>query len=147
MFSNEEKTFAGGHYLQPSVIRYDGEIPFGDVPDRPCTFVNFPYLCLENPDKLNLLPEEVDARKRKFPVRSLLQSRYRLQLTSEKDLKQSISALTNEQVDTCIQPTDAHLVRNATGTAKCSKIVHTHQLWCLSLSGGNTGYSCSHTLC
>ncbi|KIW75983.1 hypothetical protein Z517_10728 [Fonsecaea pedrosoi CBS 271.37] len=109
MFSNEEKTFVGGYYLQPGVIRYDGETPLQDVPDRPCTFVNFPYLCLEWPRELEALPEEPDPGNRKFPVRSLLQSRYRLQLTREKDQKQSISALTNRQVNACIQPAFAQL--------------------------------------
>ncbi|KIX98271.1 uncharacterized protein Z520_06351 [Fonsecaea multimorphosa CBS 102226] len=135
MFSNQEKTFVAGYYLQPGVIRYDGKLPLQDVPDKPCTFVNFPYLCLEDPIKLDELPEEPDPVKRKFPVRSLLQSRYRLQLTHEKDLKQSVSALTNRQVNACIQPAVAHLGSSTTTTEKCTKIVHAHQLWCLSLSG------------
>ncbi|OAP61154.1 hypothetical protein AYL99_03355 [Fonsecaea erecta] len=134
MFSSEEKTFAAGYYLQPGVIRYDGEVPLQDVPDRPCTFVNFPYLCLEDPTRLEALSEQPDPEKRKFPVRSLLQSRYRLQLTYRKDGKQSVSTLSNEQVNACIQPTVAHL-RSSISAAKCTKIVHIHQLWCLSLSG------------
>jgi hypothetical protein len=134
-FRNEEKTFAGGYYLQPAVMRYDGQIPLQDEPDRPCTFINFPYLCLEEPTEMARVTEEIDPLKRKFPVRSLLQSRYRLRLTHENDLEQSIASLKTTEVNRCIQPASARLDHVA--NAKCSKIVQVHQLWCVSLSGGN----------
>jgi hypothetical protein len=134
-FRNEEKKFAGGYYLEPAVRRYDGQIPLQDEPDRPCTFINFPYLCLEEPTAMTHVAEEVDPLKRKFPVRSLHQVRYRLQLTRSRDLRQSITSLKAREVNSCIQPASARL--HDVANAKCSKIVRVHQLWCVSLGGGN----------
>jgi hypothetical protein len=128
--NTKEKEFANGRFLLPSVIRYDGLSKSGD--DKPCTFFNFPYFCVQDPGS----PTSTRGTGPEHPVRTLLQSRYRLENTGVRDGLQSITTLSQSEVNKCVRSQHIKLAQHSAGSFHA--IIHVPQLWGMSLSGGMT---------
>jgi hypothetical protein len=130
--ATDERDFIGGKFLIPGATRYDGQSKNDD--EKPCTFFNFPYFSVERPRTRTQPQVQPAGGNLEHPVRTLLQSRYRLEATDARDQDQSITKLTRREVNTCIRPSS-----NCTGqdvnNHKSKPIIHVPQLWCLSLSG------------
>jgi hypothetical protein len=132
VWATDERDFVGGKFLNPATTRYDGQSKNDD--EKPCTFFNFPYFSVEKPYTKTNYEAEVPGMYLEHPVRTLLQSRYRLEATDTRDLDQSITKLSRSEVRTCIRPSPNRYEENVDN--KFKPIIHVPQLWCLSLSGG-----------
>jgi hypothetical protein len=134
VWATDERDFVGGKFLNPATTRYDGQSKNDD--EIPCTFFNFPYFSLEKRHAKTNREAEVPGTSVEHPIRTLLQSRYRLEATDTRDLEQSITNLSRSEVRTCIRPSPNRYEENVDNKSK--PIIHVPQLWCLSLSGGKT---------
>jgi hypothetical protein len=142
VWATDERDFVGGKFLNPATTRYDGQSKNDD--EKPCTFFNFPYFSVEKPYAKSHHEAETPSTNPEHPVRSLLQSRYRLEATDTRDLDQSITKLSRSEVRTCIRPSPNRYEQNVNNKVK--PIIHVPQLWCLSLSGGKTYFDSRPTL-
>jgi radical SAM superfamily enzyme YgiQ (UPF0313 family) len=134
VWATDEREFVGGKFLNPATTRYDGQSKNDD--EKPCTFFNFPYFSIEKPHTETEDKAKPAGTNLEHPVRTLLQSRYRLEATDDRDLDQSITKLSRSEVKTCIrQPYNGD---EENTDHKLKPIIHVPQLWCLSLSGGKT---------
>jgi hypothetical protein len=132
VWATDERDFIGGKFLIPGATRYDGQSKNDD--EKPCTFFNFPYFSVEIPRTRTQSQVQPAGGNLEHPVRTLLQSRYRLEATDDRDQDQSITKLTRREVNTCIRPSSNHAGQNINNN-KSKPIIHVPQLWCLSLSG------------
>jgi hypothetical protein len=132
VWATDERDFIGGKFLIPGATRYDGQSKNAD--EKPCTFFNFPYFSVERPHTRTQPQVQPVGGNLEHPVRTLLQSRYRLEATDARDQDQSITKLTRREVNTCIQPS-SNYARQDVNNHKSKPIIHIPQLWCLSLSG------------
>lgn len=155
----KERNYVGGKFLITGPIRYDGRLLERDDDDHPCIFFSFPYLAVgdfhdgaraaatSRPDQSAAQGEQCDTHgsarglfKTKktsiHPVRTLLQSRYRLESTKKRDDNQSITTLTKKEVKDCISASKDP-ARQVDGVKSKPKI-HVPQLWGLSVSGGTS---------
>ena len=81
-----EKQFIHGRYLKPTVLVYDGADPEEDSEEpKTATFITLPIFTIDVP-KRHTSTKEDEAH----PVRALLQSRYRLESTKNRDKGQVI---------------------------------------------------------
>ena len=94
-----ERAFVGGSFLSPTAIRYDmlNDSRYGG--DKCCAFLNFPYLAMMGAQKTMAFGKG-DPR---HPTRTLLQSRYRLNETGNRDDSQCIRMLDTRSLKSCIQ--------------------------------------------
>jgi len=132
VWATDERDFIGGKFLIPGATRYDGQSKNAD--EKPCTFFNFPYFSVERPHTGTQPRGQPASGNLEHPVRTLLQSRYRLEATDARDRDQSITKLTRREVNTCIRPSSNYAGQNV-HHHKSKPIIHVPQLWCLSLSG------------
>lgn len=132
VFATDERDFIGGKFLAPGATRYDGQSKNDD--EKPCTFFNFPYFSVERPHARTPSQVQPVGSNLEHPVRTLLQSRYRLEATDARDQDQSITKLTRREVNTCIRPS-FNYARQDINKNKSKPIIHVPQLWCLSLNG------------
>lgn len=121
-----EREFVGGRFLSPRAFRYDmlDESRYGV--DKCCIFLSFPYFAVQKPR------ESVRFKKgdERHPARTLLQSRYRLNETSEKDEAQCIRMLDTDSLKSCIKnPFDAE-TSHLTGKTN-DELIYVPQLWAL----------------
>ena len=84
-----ERNFVGGRYLEPLTLRYDSQDVSKYSVDKTCIFFNFPYLCVA-PKSLRQYKEAGDPA---HPARTLLQSHYHLNKTTDRDNLQCITWL------------------------------------------------------
>lgn len=128
-----EKTFVGGYFWQPGAMRYDGLHKTTNSSHSPCTLLNFPYFCLEphRSVKRQRVAEEPSS-SRVYPVRSLLQSFYRLELTDRREQKQCVNKLSTEQLNKCLWPAK---VRKPAAYGR-KDVLTVQQAWCLSIVEG-----------
>ena len=168
-----EKIFTGGNFLIPGLVRYDVRSYRED--DRPCTFFCFPYFAVGDFDQapkstsklgtgLRNLKRAIPRRTKTVesdpvaqnryatlvagnlhPVRMLLQSRYRLESTRNRDLKQSITKLSQSEVHNCIRLYQTDYVPSRNEKSKWHLPIHVPQLWGMSLSGGRLYDACCVT--
>jgi hypothetical protein len=131
VWATDERDFIGGKFLIPGATRYDGQSKNDD--EKPCTFFNFPYFSVERPHTKTQPHVQPAGGNLEHPVRTLLQSRYRLEATDARDQDQSITKLTRREVNTCIRPSSNYARQDVNNKSK--PIIHVPQLWCLSLSG------------
>lgn len=138
VWATDERDFVGGKFLNSATTRYDGQSKNDD--EKPCTFFNFPYFSVQKPNPK--LPSQADlaSPSLEHSVRTLHQSRYRLEATDDRDLDQAITKLSRSDVRMCIHPLPSRSAANVDNQVK--PIIHVPQLWCLSLSGGTTRSSC-----
>jgi hypothetical protein len=132
VWATDERDFIGGKFLIPGTTRYDGQSKNDD--EKPCTFFNFPYFSVERPHTKTQSQRQPAGGDLEHPVRTLLQSRYRLEATDVRDQDQSITKLTRREVNTCIRP-PFNYTGQGMNNNKSKPIIHVPQLWCLSLSG------------
>ena len=82
------RDFDGGKYLQPATLRYVIQHPDSATEDQSCVFFSFPYLSLMRPQAV-----EGTGQKSDHVPRTLLQSKYRLHNTKDRDKTQRITSL------------------------------------------------------
>ena len=123
--SLHERLFVGGSFLNPTAIRYDLHDTSRYGIDRCSMFVNFPYFTLKKAQQ-RLRCDRGDSR---HPTRTLLQSRYRLNDTTERDKSQAIRMLDAGSLRNCIEAPKAdstHLTQKVVG-----ELIYVPQLWAL----------------
>jgi hypothetical protein len=130
---SDERDFVGGKFLLPTAVRYDGRSKATTEPVKPCTFFNFPYLSLEE-HRVGACQDCQSAGPKDHPKRTLLQSRYRLERTSDKDEEQSVTTLSFEEIKKCVSAVTQNKIFNPYTTLK--PLLHVPQVWFASLSGG-----------
>lgn len=122
-----ESAFVGGSFLTPLALRYDILDDSKYSVDKCCIFLSFPYFAVGKAK-----PRKVFAKgSPEHPIRTLLQSAYRLNDTVEQDKFQSIRILEQETLRSCIDATGqdkAHISRKVT-----EELIHVPQLWALIL--------------
>ncbi|KAL9027900.1 MAG: hypothetical protein Q9196_003646 [Gyalolechia fulgens] len=120
-----ERAFVGGSFLSPTAIRYDmlNDSKYGG--DKCCTFLNFPYLAVMRARKTMAFGRG-DSR---HPTRTLLQSRYRLNGTGDRDDSQCIRMLDARALKSCIEGSRAETTR-LKGKVD-DELIYVPQLWAL----------------
>ncbi|KAL8838709.1 MAG: hypothetical protein Q9176_004949 [Flavoplaca citrina] len=120
-----ERAFVGGSFLSPTAIRYDmlNDSRYGG--DKCCAFLNFPYLAVMRAQKTSAFGRG-DSR---HPTRTLLQSRYRLNETGDRDDSQCIRMLDARSLESCIKDPRAGTTWPA-GKGD-DKLIYVPQLWAL----------------
>ncbi|KAL9041594.1 MAG: hypothetical protein Q9180_001180 [Flavoplaca navasiana] len=120
-----ERAFVGGSFLSPTAIRYDmlNDSRYGG--DKCCAFLNFPYLAVMRAQKTMAFGRG-DSR---HPTRTLLQSRYRLNETGDRDDSQCIRMLDARSLKSCIKDPRAGTTWPA--GKDDDKLIYVPQLWAL----------------
>ncbi|KAL8951301.1 MAG: hypothetical protein Q9222_002723 [Ikaeria aurantiellina] len=92
-----ERPFVGGSFLMPKATRYEmyDKSLYGG--DKTCMFLNFPFFTVKKAQPTQKL-EKGDL---KHPTRTLLQTRYRLNETTERDKSQCIRTLPIRSLESC----------------------------------------------
>ena len=136
-----ERMLRGGAYLLPHANRYDGNHVLKDKADLSCHFLNFPYFALKKPPLKptqihKIKPSNKDATNQKLhPMRTLLQSRYRSNVSILRDKSQALRKLERKNLRSCVapEPDDADL----SSTKLIDEVIYVPQLWAL-ISGTGT---------
>ena len=97
-----QKPFVGGSYLTPLALRYDNQDVSRYTVDKTCIFFSFPYLAMAAPDFRKHFPKG----HHEHPPRTLLQSHYRLNNTTDRDLFQCIKLLKGHEVRAYVETLD-----------------------------------------
>ena len=120
-----ERAFVGGSFLSPTAIRYDmlNDSRYGG--DKCCAFLNFPYLAVMRAQKTMAFGRG-DSR---HPTRTLLQSRYRLNETGDRDDSQCIRMLDARSLKSCIK--DPRAGTTWPTEKGDDKLIYVPQLWAL----------------
>lgn len=127
---NAERPFINGSFLRPYAHRYDGRHVSKEKVDTSCLFFNFPYICLKEPSSAAPKLTKGDPQ---HPVRTLLQSRFRLSKTTERDKHQSLKHLTKKVMSQyCKFPKG----RDLSSRAQIKEKVFVPQLWGMILGEG-----------
>ena len=120
-----ERDFVGGSFLTPLALRYDILDDSIYSVDKCCIFLSFPYFDVHQP-----------LQKRKFkkghvehPTRTLLQSRYRLNETTERDKSQCVRMLKGEALKACVDALNPICDRPMPKVTE--ELIHVPQLWAL----------------
>ena len=93
-----EKSFVGGKFLVPKALRYDNQDISRYTVDKTCIFFCFPYFSVANISYGTYATRgEPD-----HPPRTLLQSKYRLHQTIDRDDQQCIRMLSGKEVELSI---------------------------------------------
>ena len=118
-----QRPFIGGSFLTPVALRYIVLDDSKYSPDRCVIFLSFPYFAVTKPQAGKLFKKGDP----KHPVRTLLQSHYRLNETVERDKNQCIGLLKGKKLKSCIDAPDketAHL-----NSKKTKELICVPQLW------------------
>ena len=120
-----QRPFVGGSFLTPVARRYIVLDDSKYSADRCCIFLSFPYFAVTEPHAENLFVKG----ESKHPVRTLLQSHYRLNETVErdKDQDQCIKLLQGKNLKSCIDPPDMETPHLNGREAK--ERIYVPQLW------------------
>lgn len=122
-----ERAFVGGSFLAPTAIRYDMFDASSYGRDKRCMFLSFPYFAVTKAQS-RVTFRKGDSR---HSTRTLLQSRYRLNETVERDNAQCIRMLDADSLNSCIKAPWAetsHLTQKVT-----DELIYVPQLWGLIL--------------
>ena len=123
-----ERSFAGGKYLIPLALRYDNQDISKYTIDKTCIFFSFPYFQIAEPSFRRYFGKDYPGH----PPRTILQSRYRLNRTIDRDRYQCIRLLNNATLDSCMTPEG----RNAHKKRPTNMLVYIPQLWGLITGPG-----------
>ena len=118
-----QRPFVGGSFLAPVARRYIILDDSKYSADRCCIFLSFPYFAVTEPQA----ETPIVKGESKHPVRTLLQSHYRLNETVERDKNQCIKLLQGKNLKSCIEPPDlqtAHL-----NSREIKERIYVPQLW------------------
>lgn len=122
-----EREFVGGSFLSPLALRYDMLDNSKFSGGESCLFLAFPYFSLDKAQ-----PRKPSTKgSPEHPVRTLLQSSYRLNDTSERDQFQSVRLLGSETLTLCIDPSNRDLTRVSRKVKE--ELISVPQLWVLVL--------------
>lgn len=121
-----EREFVGGRFLTPKAFRYDMLDDSRYGVDKCCIFLNFPYFAVQRPQQR----EQFRKGDERHPVRTLLQSHYRLNETSEKDEKQCIRMLNADTLKSCIKVAQTAEISHLTNKPN-DELVYVPQMWAL----------------
>ena len=127
MRTEAQRPFAGGSFLTLTAFRYDILDDSRYSADKCCIFLSFPYFAVAKPQAKKSFGKG-DLR---HPMRTLLQSHYRLNDTSEKDREQCIRMLDGETLKSCINALKAEVAQLSCGVN--GEVVHVPQMWALVL--------------
>ena len=97
-----QRPFVGGSFLTPVARRYIVLDDSKYSADRCCIFLSFPYFSVTKPKAQKPFVKGDP----KHPVRTLMQSHYRLNETVERDEEQCIKLLQGERLKACIDAPD-----------------------------------------
>ena len=122
-----EHSFVGGSYLTPIALRYDDQDVSRYTVDKTCIFFSFPYFQIADSAFRNH-----KYRSDGHPPRTVLQTRYRLNRTTDRDQYQCIRRLDNATIDKCIEPKR----QGAEAKAHTELLVFIPQLWGLIIGLG-----------
>ncbi|KAL8866565.1 MAG: hypothetical protein Q9174_006226, partial [Haloplaca sp. 1 TL-2023] len=123
--SVSERAFVAESFLTPIALRY---IMLNDSKygvDKRCVFLAFPYFEVKKPRK-KVIFDKGDSR---HPTRTLLQSRYRLNETTDRDKSQCIRILDGRALQSYVkipQPKYFHLTDKIE-----DEVIYVPQLWAL----------------
>lgn len=119
-----ERPFVGGSYLTPLTLRYDNQDVSRYTVDKTCIFFNFPYLTMATPEfRKHFSKGDYD-----HPPRTLLQSHYRLNNTTDRDHFQCIRLLKNQEVRTYVKNFEAEDNSDFLGK-KSQQLLYVPQFW------------------
>ena len=126
-----ERHFIGGSFLIPRSVRYDSKDSSKYSADKSCIFVAFPYFTISQEQPKDPLANARGDEKQKHPMRTLLQSIYRLNDTSERDQSQSIRMLSPSHLQSCIDIVRAE----DTGLSRTvdDEMIYVPQFWAVIL--------------
>ncbi|KAL8799866.1 MAG: hypothetical protein Q9182_005573 [Xanthomendoza sp. 2 TL-2023] len=121
-----ERDFVNGNFLTPAVMRYDlhNALPY-------CMFVSFPYFLVAEGHNQSKFDKEGE----NHPIRTLLQSRYRLNETVDRDKSQCIRMISGSALRSCIQAPSSetkHLTRQLN-----NGLIYVPQMWTLIMDLGH----------
>ncbi|CAD6592999.1 MAG: hypothetical protein ASARMPRED_006874 [Alectoria sarmentosa] len=119
-----ERPFAGGRYLTPLTLRYDSQDVSRYTVDKTCIFFSFPYLAMATPD----FREHFSKGDNKHPARTLLQSHYRLNNTTNRDKFQCIRLLKDHEVRSCVNDGDEG-DKSSPQAEKTQLLLYVPQFW------------------
>lgn len=121
-----ERSFVHGRYLDPTALRYDMLDDSRYNKDRCSIFLGFPYFVVRKPEAKR---STFSKGAPEHPLRTLLQSRYRLNETTQRDESQCITELPGDKLKSCIRAPHsdtAHLTHQ-----KVEELIYVPQLWTL----------------
>ena len=118
-----EREFVGGKFLTPLALRYDNQDVSRYTVDKTCIFFSFPYFLVAKPS----LRKHFGKDDPQHPVRTLLQSHYRLNKTLDRDSDQSISLLKGGTIATSINASDGG--RQSQSMLAVEDLVFVPQVW------------------
>ena len=120
-----ERRFVGGTFLTPRALRYDSLDSSKYSADKCCIFLAFPYFAVmrEQPKKTFV------KGTKEHPPRTLLQSNYRLNDTTDRDKNQCVRILTEKDLRSCIEAEEAEVSKISRKVKK--ELIFVPQLWAL----------------
>ncbi|KAL8753758.1 MAG: hypothetical protein Q9184_005330 [Pyrenodesmia sp. 2 TL-2023] len=121
-----EREFVNGSFLTPKAMRYDMHDASRYGHNKCCIFVSFPYFAV-NEAQERCLFKKGDAR---HPVRTLLQSRYRLNETVDKDESQCIRTVGSAALKSCIRNASKDDIERLNRSAH-TELIYVPQMWAL----------------
>ena len=119
-----EKPFAGGRYLTPLALRYDNQDVSRYTVDKTCIFFSFPYLAMATSE----FRKHFSKGHYEHPARTLLQSHYRLNKTTDRDKFQCVRLLKGREVESYIKLSDEGDRSNLSGK-QTQQLLYVPQLW------------------
>ena len=128
-----EHHFVNGRFLSPVAIRYDMLDDSRYNKDKCSMFLSFPYFTIRKPEDP---PPSFRNGAPEHPMRTLLQSRYRLNETTKRDESQCISELVGDKLKHGIKAPEsetAHL-----NGKKVEELIYVPQMWALIVGLGTS---------
>ncbi|KAL8889780.1 MAG: hypothetical protein Q9215_002968 [Flavoplaca cf. flavocitrina] len=120
-----ERSLLNGSFLTPWAMRYDLRDSLWYKGSMCCIFVNFPYFAMGEERKQSMFEKGDD----RHPIRTLLQSRYRLNETVDRDKLQCVRTISGSALKSCIRAPGKeteHLGRKAN-----DELIYVPQMWTL----------------
>lgn len=131
-----ERTFVGGRYLIPCSLRYDSQDGSRYTVDKTCIFFSFPYISVAD-TSLRKHFSKGDAR---HPPRTILQSRYRLNTTIDRDRFQCIRSISSQALGACVNASESEQACLTKKTVK-RLLIYVPQHWGLIIGLGWFNYT------
>lgn len=124
-----ERDFVNGRFLTPTVMRYDMHDASRYGHGRSCMFVSFPYFDVSETRERGKF-RKGDAS---HPIRTLLQSHYRLNETVDRDESQCIRTIGAPALKSCIQGGDTKRLCHKAH----AELIYVPQMWALVIGLGH----------
>ena len=130
--SKAEHECIDGRSLDPITLRYDIMNTSRNGIDRFCIFLCFPYLSVNQPRKI----ESEGLGLEGHPMRTLLQSQYRMINTTKRDDEQCIRLLSGRMLDSCLDSLNGE--RKQPHSQSHGQLVHVSQMWAVVFGDGKS---------